>query len=194
MGPPNLYYDLGSPYAYLAIERASDVLGVEPNLEPVLVGGIFVLRGSGSWSQTPERDRRIAELEERAARYGMAPLKWPPTWPDNTLKAMRAATWAAQRGLGREFSLAAFRAAFVAAADLSRVEILVEIATAIGLPGEKLPAAIEDGAIKRELKLATSAAWERGVVGVPCVGVADEIFYGDDRLEDAAAHLRAAVG
>ena len=44
---PTLFYDLGSPYAYLAVERAPAVLGVKPRLEPVLVGGIFALRGHG---------------------------------------------------------------------------------------------------------------------------------------------------
>lgn len=184
-----LYYDLGSPYAYLAAERAAAVLGVKPDFEPVLVGGIFVLRGHGSWSKTTERAERIAEIEERAAGYGLPPLKWPTGWPDNTLKAMRAATWARRLGRGREFSLAAFRRAFAEGADLSQVDVLVGIADAAGLPGEGLPPAIEDPAVKENLKQATSSAWERGVIGVPCIGIGEEIFYGDDKLEDAAALL-----
>src|SRR4051794_5353528 len=98
--PPTLYYDLGSPYAYLATERAAEVLGVEPRLQPVLVGGIFVARGHGSWSQTSDRESRIAEVEERAAAYGLPPLRWPEGWPNNTLAAMRAAIWAERLGAG----------------------------------------------------------------------------------------------
>jgi 2-hydroxychromene-2-carboxylate isomerase len=52
---PALYFDLGSPYAYLAFARAPAVLGVEPRLEPVLLGAIFQARGPGSWSQTDAR-------------------------------------------------------------------------------------------------------------------------------------------
>ena len=156
---PVLYYDLGSPYAYLAFERAAEVLGVEPRPEPILVGGIFQLRGSGSWSQTGERAGRVAEVEERAARYGLAPVRWPATWPDNTLKAMRAAVWAGRHGLVREFSRAAFRRAFAAGEDLSRVEVLIEVAGSVGLPVGDLPAAIEEPAVKEELRAATAAAW-----------------------------------
>src|SRR5262245_11060524 len=103
---PTLYYDLGSPYAYLAAERAAAVLGVEPRLQPILVGGIFVERGHGSWAHTEEREARIAEIEARAVRYGLPPLRWPEGWPNNTLKAMRAAIWADRQGAGVEFARA----------------------------------------------------------------------------------------
>ena len=41
--------------------------------------------------------------------------------------------------------------------------------------------------IKAALREATEAAHERGVFGVPTVAVGEELFWGDDRLEDAAA-------
>lgn len=51
----SLYFGLGSPYAYLAIARADAVFGCAPDLQPVLLGAIFKLRGWGSWSQTAQR-------------------------------------------------------------------------------------------------------------------------------------------
>ena len=182
-----LYYDLGSPYAYLAFERAAAVLGEEPRLEPILVGGVFVLRGWGSWAQTAERAERIAEIEQRAESYGLPPLRWPPGWPDNTLRAMRAARWASRLGAGREFARAAFRRAFVEGGDLSDAEVLVELAGAVGLPADELVPATDDPALKAALKEATQRAWESGVGGVPCLAVGSEVFYGDDQLEAAAA-------
>ena len=182
-----LYYDLGSPYAYLAFERAASVLGAEPCLEPILAGGIFVLRGWGSWAHTAERGERVAEVERRAERYGLPPLRWPPGWPDNTLRAMRAARWAQRLGAGREFARAAFRRGFAEAGDLSDLGVVAEVAAAVGLPAEELAGAIADPALKAELKEATQRAWARGVGGVPCLEVGSEVFYGDDRLEAAAA-------
>lgn len=181
-----LYYDLGSPYAYLAVSRAARVLGAEPRLEPILVGGIFLERGHGSWAHTPDRERRIAEIEARAGRYGLPPLRWPPGWPNNTLAAMRAAVWADRLGRGAEFARAGFRRAFAEAGDLSRVETLAELADGLGLPGGELEAAIGEPEIKRALRAATARAWERGVVGVPCLEVDGEVRFGDDRLEAAA--------
>ena len=188
--PPTLFYDLGSPYAYLAVERAADVLGLEPRLEPVLVGGIFVLRGRGSWSQTPEREQRIAEIQARANRYGLPPVKWPPGWPNNTLKAMRAATWAGRLGVGQSFARTAFQRAFVRGEDLSQIDVLVDIGSEIGLPGSEIPEAIDDPATKAALREATDRAWASGVIGVPCIGFLGEVFYGDDRLEAAARRLK----
>ena len=193
MSQPLLYYDLGSPYAYLAVARAAGVLGREPVLEPVLVGGIFALRGHGSWSQTPARAQRIAEVQERATRYGLAPVRWPPGWPNNTLKAMRACIWAGELGVGDAFARAAFDAAFAAGHDLSDLAVLRQTAGAVGLPALELEDAISRESIKGALKRATAAAWERGVIGVPCMAVGGEVLYGDDRLEDAARLLAAAT-
>ena len=188
---PILYYDLGSPYAYLAAERATGTLGIEPHLEPVLVGGIFAERGYGSWAHTAERQQRIAEVEARAERYGLPPISWPRGWPNNTLKAMRAAVWADRIGEGRRFALAAFRDAFAEGADLSRLEEVVAVAASLGLPAEQIPKETERQETKDALRETTARAWDRGVAGVPCIEVGGEIFYGDDRLEAAAQRLAA---
>lgn len=95
---PTLSFDLGSPYAYLAVERAESVLGSMPQLQPVLLGAIFRRRGSGSWAQTAQRDRRIAELQARAQRYGLPRFVWPAGWPVDGLAAMRQATQRAWDG------------------------------------------------------------------------------------------------
>jgi 2-hydroxychromene-2-carboxylate isomerase len=184
-----LYFDLGSPYAYLAFERAAAVLGREPRMQPVLVGGIFVKRGHGSWGDTAGRADRIVEIETRAARYGLPPLAWPEGWPNVTLSAMRAAVWAGQLGAGKAFAREAFRRAFRDGADLSKIDELVEVATEVGLPGDRLPTAIEAREVKDALREATEVAWARGVIGVPCLEIDGEIFFGDDRLEEAKEHV-----
>jgi 2-hydroxychromene-2-carboxylate isomerase len=189
--PPIIYYDLGSPYAYLAVERAERVLQATVRLQPVLVGGIFAERGHGSWAHTSEREARIEEVNARAERYGIGAMAWPAGWPNNTLKAMRAAVWADQRGNGHSFAHVAFRRAFRDGADLSRLDELIDIAGAVGLPARQLPGAIEDQAIKDGLRAATNRALTRGVVGVPCIEVDEEIFYGDDQLEVAKERVNA---
>jgi 2-hydroxychromene-2-carboxylate isomerase len=179
-------FDLGSPYAYLAAERiAAGVLGTEARWEPVLLGAIFGYRGRGSWSQTEARERNVAEIEVRAARYGLPPMAWPRGWPGDGLAAMRAATWAAEQGDAQSFALAAYRRAFVDGAVLT-VDTLADVADSIGLSGERLPDAIADPRVKAKLRATTEAAYASGVSGVPTVSVGGEIFYGDDTLERAA--------
>jgi 2-hydroxychromene-2-carboxylate isomerase len=187
---PILYYDLGSPYGYLALERAGSVLGVEPELEPIVLGAVFKRRGFGSWAHTERREEGMAEVERRAAAYGLPPLAWPPGWPPNTLSAMRAAVWAKGLGRGREFARAAYRAAFVEGRDLGDLDVVALAAGVAGLPAGEVSAAVQDQGVKDALRAATDAAWEVGVRGVPSLRIADGIYYGDDQLEVAAQALR----
>jgi len=187
---PTLYFDLGSPYSYLAVERAPAVLGVDPQLEPILLGAIFERRGYGTWGHTADRGWNVAEVERRAREYGLPPVCWPPGWPPNTLRAMRAATWAKSRGLVREFALAAYRRAFVDGLDLADLRVVVDAAADAGLPTEELRAAIAEPELKSALRTATQAAWDAGVRGVPSLRAGTAVYFGDDRLGEAAAAVR----
>ncbi len=186
---PVFYYDLGSPYAYLAAERVNQVLGVVPKWQPILLGGIWQHTGGGSWSQTERREGGIAEVERRAAERGLQPVRWPDPWPTNTITAMRAATFAQQGGRAVAFSLAAFRQAFAGGRDLSVTDNVLVAAAACELHPRAVLKAIETRAVKEGLRSATDAAAERGVIGVPTVAVGDKLFWGDDQLEQAAAAL-----
>jgi 2-hydroxychromene-2-carboxylate isomerase len=183
-----LYYDLGSPYAYLAVERVASVLPTAPRLQPVLAGAIFGHRGHGSWGLTDARAANQAEIEARAVRYGLPPIQWPPGWPPNTLQAMRATVWAQRaHGAGDAFARTAFRAAFAERADLGDPTVLETIAARAGLPAGKLAAGIADPATKDALRAATDAAIALGVAGVPTLAPGDgRLLFGDDRLEEAA--------
>jgi 2-hydroxychromene-2-carboxylate isomerase len=186
------YFDLGSPYSYLAAERVNSVLPVTPEWQPILLGGIWSHTGGGSWSMTDERAAGIAECERRAAERGLQPFKWPEPWPGNTLGAMRAATFAKQTGRTVAFALAAFRQAFAAGRDLSELDNVLIAAAACELHPNAVIKAIATRVVKDALREATDAAAAAGVTGVPTVAVGDELFWGDDRLEDAAAALSDA--
>jgi 2-hydroxychromene-2-carboxylate isomerase len=189
---PVLYFDLASPYAYLAVERAASVLGEEPELRPVLVGAIFGYRGWGSWAGTPERDRNTAEVERRARAYGL-PLVWPPGWPANSLMAQRAATFAAERGVVAPFAHAAYGLHFGQGLDLRDPEVVLAAGEAAGLARDDLAAAVEDRGVKDALRRATEDAYAEGVMGVPSIRVGAHVLWGDDRLETARQALAAAA-
>ncbi len=190
------YFDLASPYSYLAAERV-DVLfedaGLErPDWRPILFGALLGELGRTPWGLTEERDRHFAEIECRAAAYGLPPLVWPEPLPANSLHAMRAATVAAEAGPDgvRDFVLAAYREAFVKGRDLGDLEIIGAAASAAAI-GPQVAAGISDPAIKDKLRRSTEEAWEVGLQGVPTVLVGEELFWGDDRLADAVAAAAA---
>jgi 2-hydroxychromene-2-carboxylate isomerase len=183
------YFDLGSPYAYLTAERISGLFteaGLEqPEWQPVLLGGLFQRFGRDSWAKGPGRDEGMAEIERRAAGYGLPPLAWPEPWPGNTLFAMRAATFAKQTGRTVSFALAAFRQAFAAGRDLSEPDNVLIAAAACELHPNALLKAVETKQVKSALREATDAAAELGVTGVPSLALGGEVFWGDDRVEEA---------
>jgi 2-hydroxychromene-2-carboxylate isomerase len=183
------YYDLGSPYAYLAAERISGLVAEaeleQPEWQPILLGGLFRRFGRGSWAETGARAEGMAEVERRAAEYGLPPIVWPEPWPGNTLVAMRAATFAKQTGRTVSFSLAAFRQAFAAGRDLSDADNVMIAGAACEMHPRALLKAVETRVVKDALREATDRAGELGVEGVPAVVVDDEVFWGDDRLEEA---------
>jgi 2-hydroxychromene-2-carboxylate isomerase len=189
------YFDLGSPYAYLAAERIGTLLPEPIEWQPVLLGGLFKLTGRTSWAlgEYQRRQRGMADIERRARTRGLPPMRWPDPWPTNYLFAMRASTYAFSVGLGREFVVAAYRSAFQRGADLSIPGHVLEAGREVGIASDALTQGAAGPAIKDELRVATDAAFELGVIGVPTVAIDDEVFWGDDRLEDAAAHLRAVT-
>jgi 2-hydroxychromene-2-carboxylate isomerase len=188
---PIFYYDLGSPYSYLAAERIAGVLPAVPVWQPILLGGIWKETGGRSWATTEKRDEGMAEIERRAAEYGLMPVRWPEGWPNNTLQAMRAAIFAQQTGRAVAFSLAAFRQAFAAGRDLSVIDNVLIAAAACELHPNAVLKGIEMQSTKDRLREATRQAYDRGVRGVPTIAVGDQLFWGDDQLEDAAAALQS---
>jgi 2-hydroxychromene-2-carboxylate isomerase len=183
---PIFYYDLGSPYAWLAAERIHQVLPVVPVWQPILLGGIWQRSGARSWALTDRREEGMREVEERAKRYELMAVRWPENWPSNTLTAMRAAIFAQQAGRTVAFSLPAFRQAFAGGRDLSDVDNVLIAAAACELHPNAVLKAIESSSIKERLRQATQEAIARGVTGVPTVAVGDRLFWGDERLDEAA--------
>jgi len=183
------YFDLGSPYAYLTAERISglftDAELEQPEWQPVLLGGLFQHFGRESWSNGEGREDGIAEVERRAAAYGLPRMVWPEPWPGNGLYAMRAATFAKQTGRCVSFALAAFRQAFAAGRDLSEHDNVLIAAAACELHPNAVSKAVGTESVKGALREATDRAAELGVIGVPSLVVGGEVFWGDDRVEEA---------
>jgi 2-hydroxychromene-2-carboxylate isomerase len=191
MHEATFYFDLGSPYAYLTAERIDDVLPEPAVWQPVSLGGLFKANGRSSWALGGDDSRQggIAEVERRARDYGLEAVRWPELWPTNYLYAMRAATFAFQVGRGREFTIEAFRHAFARGHDLALEENVLQAAERADLDRKAVDEATRDPEIKLGLRTATDAAHAHGVFGVPTVAVGDEIFWGDDRLSEAAMAL-----
>lgn len=188
---PRLIYDFNSPYAYLAFARAASVLGPALELQPVAFAFMLRAHDRTPWSLTDDvtRDAGMRECEQRAARYGLPPLRWPPGWPaaSYSLLPLRGALVAREHRALWAFSQAAFARHFADGLPLTEPYDLDAVALAAGLDRAIVRAGVEDPATKRALAEATQAALDDGAVGVPTTIVGDAVYWGDDRLEEAAA-------
>ena len=172
----SFYFDLASPWTYLAAERV-DRRFADVRWQPAIGEA---LPGAGDLA----RQRRAAE--ERAAELQL-PLVWPEPQPAAGRSAMRVAALAADHGRAAEFVLAASRLAFCGGYDVDDPEILAEAAAAADLGlDECLRAAGElrrDGPMER----AALRLLAQGADALPVLIVGRTLFCGEHRLSEAAA-------
>lgn len=186
---PEFFYDLNSPYAYLAAMRVDDVLPVRPVWRPVAFGVIVDRVGKVPWSFAEDRQADLTELDRRAAERGIPPLRYPDGWPRETysLTPMRAALLAEEQGKLRELTRELFVAIFVEGRDFTDLETTLGAAQRVGMDRDATRAGLDRRDLKDHLRAITEEALERGITGVPTVAVGDALFWGDDQLEAAAA-------
>jgi 2-hydroxychromene-2-carboxylate isomerase len=182
------YYDLSSPYAYLAAARVDELLPERPEWRPIAFGVIVQRLGKVPWSFGSDRRADFEEIARRASGLGLPPVRYPEGWPVQTysIPALRAALAVEDQDQRRAVTRELYRTAFVDGNHLADVEIVLESVARAGVDRDGIAAVISSPEIKERLRAETDAALERGVTGVPTVAVGDRLFWGDDRLEDAA--------
>ncbi len=187
-----IWFEFASTYSYLTVSRAEKLLEsvpVELAWRPFLLGPIFRDRGmdTSPFIFDPVKGRYMwKDMERRCEKYGL-PFTRPSVFPMNGLKAARIMTAALGQPWCGAFARSVFAAQFGNGADISDDRVL---ATALEMCGVA-PAPWFDRAQRPETKDALRAATDRarnlGIFGAPSMVVDGELFWGDDRLEDAIA-------
>ena len=157
---PHFYFDVGSPWCWLAAERVNHVLDEVPEWVPVA-------------GPAAEVDR--AAVERRAAELGLPAVRWPEPFPFDSTTALLAATFAKQSGRVVAFSLAALRQAFAGGRDLSVVDNVLIAAAACELHPRALLKGIALRSVQDDLAAAGRAAEEAGVTALPAVVIDGEL-------------------
>jgi len=181
--PPRatLFFDLASPYTYLAAERA-DRLFAGLEWQPACPGALH-------GAELDEVGIRAAS--QRAALLGL-PLTWPDEYPRAVRGAMRVAALAAELGCGAAFVLAASRLAFCGGFDIDEPDILAEAAAAAGIGLQEALAAAGDLGRDGAIEQAGLSLLAAGAQQLPAMRVGRLLFCGEQRLHEAAA-ARTAV-
>ncbi len=185
------YYDTNSPYAYLAACRVDEVLPVQLEWQPIAFGVMIRKLDKVPWSFTDGRPGGIAEIARRASERGLPEVRYPEGWPveSYSLAPLRAMLLTDDQELRRAVARELFRTSFVDGRPLSDPAAMLDSAERAGMNRAEVAEGIERAEVKDRLRDATDEALERGVTGVPTVAVGDQLFWGDDRLEEAAAAI-----
>jgi 2-hydroxychromene-2-carboxylate isomerase len=153
------------------------------------LGPIFAAQGMNDspFNIYPTKGRYMwRDLARRAKKQGLPPIQRPPQFPQNGLMAARIATLGVTQDWGPDFVRGVYSAQFAKGADISDPEVLATVLHQIGQPDTLLAHARTDPAIKGRLRQTTEQAQQLGLFGAPSFTTPDnELFWGDDRLEDA---------
>jgi 2-hydroxychromene-2-carboxylate isomerase len=193
-----LFYDVGSPWTYLAFSRIEALAAdhaARLEYRPILVGGVFNAVNDDVYRLRAQPNPRKAryhakDLQDWARLYGLV-IRWPSVFPLNSVKAMRAALAAAERDRLVAWSRACFEAYWGRDEDLSQDRVLIQLARHVALDPDWLLARISKPEIKEKLRANTDELAARGGFGSPTLFVDEtDMYFGNDRLPLVEAALR----
>ncbi len=192
------FYDVVSPYSYLAWGRLSGICeerGAELVLRPMLLGAVHKTVGITAPVEIAVKSRyQVKDIHRWAEYYGL-PLDFPEPFPFRSLKTMRAAVFCAGGGDLEAFTREGFKLYWEEGGAPKGVEESDEdgpisrVAERIGADPDEVLEGASTPEAKEGLKDATAAALERGVFGAPSFFVDGEMFWGNDRLHFVEAAL-----
>lgn len=185
------WLDFGSNYSYLAamrIEALATQRGVRIAYRPFLLGPIFASHG---WASSPfvlhkQKGAYVwKDMQRQCAKFGI-PWKKPTDFPRSALLPMRVAVAATGEPWVGRFVAEILRRNFAEDEDIDSAPVVARALEAIGQESPaRWVAAAQDDAVKLALRRQGDEAQARGIFGAPMLCVGDEMFWGNDRLEDA---------
>jgi 2-hydroxychromene-2-carboxylate isomerase len=199
--PPTIdfWFDFASPYSYLTacrIEALAAPRRLAVAWRPFSLGPIFAARG---WSTSPfnlypDKGRYMWRDMDRLAAEAGLPFGRPSEFPRGSVLAARVGIVGADEGWIAPFAKAVFRAEFGEDRDIAAPEVIDAILAWIGQDGPTVRARAESPAYKPRLRAQTEQAAALGIFGAPTFLVGGEMFWGNDRLEQAIAWALRGAG
>ncbi|MGH9750652.1 MAG: 2-hydroxychromene-2-carboxylate isomerase [Candidatus Polarisedimenticolia bacterium] len=130
----------------------------------------------------------------RSCRVHGFPFRKPSRFPRNSVPAARVACAVRDLPWFPEFARAVFRANFAEDRDIADASVLSDLLAGLGQDGRALLELARSPDKKGLLRAATETAWSLGIFGAPTFVAGEELFWGNDRLEQALAWARTAAG
>src|SRR5262245_5265180 len=192
MRPLQFWFEFASTYSYVAasrVERVAAAARLTVDWRPFLLGPIF--QGQG-WNDSPFNLYPVKgrymwrDMERLCAGEGLA-FRRPSQFPRNGLLAARIATLAEAEPWRAEFVRRIYAANFADDRDIAAPAVVGDVLGSLGLPVAEILESAQSRENKERLRLQTEEAARLGIFGAPSFVVGAELFWGNDRLEQAVA-------
>ncbi|MDP9603020.1 UNVERIFIED_ORG: 2-hydroxychromene-2-carboxylate isomerase [Variovorax paradoxus] len=190
------WFDFGSNYSYLStmrIEAEAAAHGIGIRWRPFLLGPIF---RSFGWESSPfvlqkeKGDYTWKDMARQCRKYGL-PWQRPTNFPRPAVLPLRIALVGATQPWMGEFCRRTMSMNFAEDRDIDSPQAMHELLTSLGLPAHRVIEEALSDANKLRLRRQTETAVEKGIFGAPTFFVGDEMFWGNDRLDEAIAFCKA---
>ena len=187
--PIDFYFELSSPYSYLAARKIGDVAKLYDRAVhwwPIMLGVIFQTTQNRPLMEQPLKADYADRDVRRVARDMGMPFAPPvASFPLASHVGARAIYWAAdqEEGADARLVMALFQAVFERGQSITDAAAVGRVADAVGLDGAALIDAVGMPAVKDRLRAANDRALAAGVCGAPFFIVDEEPFWGCDRLD-----------
>ena len=194
-GAIDFYFDFSSPYGYLAaemIEALGQRVNRAVNWHPILLGVVFKATGGQPLTMAPMKGPYSENDFRRSAAFYGVPYNAPSVFPIATHNPARAVVWMQEKhpAHAKKFTLELYRAFFRGDRDISKLDVIGDIAAGLGYSADEVVAATQSDDIKGKLKANVEAAIAQGIFGSPFFIVDGEQFWGSDRSIPKAKRVR----
>jgi 2-hydroxychromene-2-carboxylate isomerase len=185
------WFEFGSNYSYLSvmrIEEAARRRGVRILWKPFLLGPIFRALGLENSPFVLQKEKGAymqQDMTRLCRKYGLAPWVKPSVFPRLGVLPLRIVLLGAQQPWVSAFSRKVMELNFVLDQDINHPDQMATILTGLGLPSCDILEQAQSEPIKTRLREQTDEARARGIFGAPTFFVGTEMFWGNDRLDEA---------
>ena len=192
--PIDFWFTMGSTYTYLSVMRLGELeqsSGIQFRWRPFHLLVILQEMKHVPFADKPTKSAYMwRDIERRAAMYGM-PVSLPVPYPaKQSIAANLVAIVGMRQGWGVDFVRAAYRRWFQLGQETGSEPNVSESLRDIGQEPQSVLALAKAAAATTTLMAETDAAKKIGIFGSPTFVVGRELFWGDDRLEDAISWYR----
>ena len=183
------YFDIISPYAFIAYKNIIKIEHTKFNYKPILLGGLHNLVDITAPAFNKFKLKNMKNDCELISKKNKISFIWNSKFPINSLYIMRGYL-AVEESKKNKYLETFFNAYWQNDIDLTDEKNIIHLLENLSINHEDFFKSISKQEIKDELKNFTSEAFKKEIFGAPTFVVNNKIFWGQDRLDYALDELK----